>query len=95
MSNMPRKRLQVTMREDLVEWIDEKVEKLTFASRSHALEYAVAQLKDSEKQKRCKEPRVPSARGDDTVRDLYQDDMLGGEAWKETEKHENACMQKK
>lgn len=76
------------MREDLVEWIDEKVEKLTFASRSHALEYAVAQLKQGEKRKKPEEAQISSSRADDTVEDLYQDDMLGGKAWKETKKDE-------
>lgn len=51
LSDMPKKRLQVTMREDLVEWIDEKVEKLIYASRSHAIEYAVTQLRGKEKGK--------------------------------------------
>jgi Arc/MetJ-type ribon-helix-helix transcriptional regulator len=41
--------LQVTVREDLVKWTDEQVEKLRFASRSHAVEYALTQLKEKEK----------------------------------------------
>ena len=45
---MPKKRLQVTVREDLVAWMDSKVEKLKFASRSHAIEYALSKLKESE-----------------------------------------------
>jgi Arc/MetJ-type ribon-helix-helix transcriptional regulator len=39
-------RLQVTVREDLVKWIDSQVEKLKFANRSHAIEYALLQLKE-------------------------------------------------
>jgi Arc/MetJ-type ribon-helix-helix transcriptional regulator len=46
---MAKQRLQVTIRKDLVKWIDQQVEKLTFASRSHAIEYALTQLKESEK----------------------------------------------
>ena len=46
---MTKIRLQVTVREDLVKWIDEQVEKLRFASRSHAIEYALTQLKEKEK----------------------------------------------
>lgn len=82
MGDMPKKRLQVTMREDLVEWIDEKVEKLTFASRSHALEYAVAQLKKGEKRKKPKGAQIPSARADDTVEDLDQNGMLSSQGWR-------------
>jgi len=46
---MAKIRLQVTVREDLVKWTDEQVEKLRFASRSHAVEYALTQLKEKEK----------------------------------------------
>ena len=48
MIEMPKVRLQVTIREDLVKWIDEQVQKLRFASRSHAIEYAIAKLIESE-----------------------------------------------
>jgi len=43
-------RLQVTVREDLVKWIDQEIETLRFANRSHAIEYALTQLKESRKQ---------------------------------------------
>jgi Arc/MetJ-type ribon-helix-helix transcriptional regulator len=46
---MVKKRLQVTVREDIVNWIDRQVEKLRFASRSHAIEYALLQLMEQEK----------------------------------------------
>lgn len=46
---MVKKRLQVTVREDIVKWIDQQVEKLRFASRSHAIEYALLQLMEQEK----------------------------------------------
>jgi len=45
---MPKKRVYVTIREDLVKWMDQEVEKLRFASRSHAIEYALAKLKGEE-----------------------------------------------
>lgn len=45
---MPKIRLQVTVREDIVKWIDQKIQKLTFASRSHAIEYALLQLMEKE-----------------------------------------------
>ena len=51
MIEMPKVRLQITMREDLVKWIDEQVKKLRFASRSHAIEYAIAKLIESEEKK--------------------------------------------
>lgn len=44
---MPKKRVYATLREDLVKWMDQEIEKLRFASRSHAIEYALAELKDS------------------------------------------------
>lgn len=43
---MAKKRLQVTVREDIVDWVDAQVEKVRFASRSHAIEYALLQLKE-------------------------------------------------
>ena len=49
MSQMVKKRLQVTVREDIVDWIDQQIETLRFASRSHAIEYALVQLMKKEK----------------------------------------------
>lgn len=46
---MAKQRLQVTIREDLVKWIDQQVEKLKFANRSHAIEFALMKLKEGEK----------------------------------------------
>ena len=43
-SELPKIRLQITVREDFVKWIDVQVEKLRFASRSHAIEFALGQL---------------------------------------------------
>lgn len=48
MIEMVKKRLQVTVREDIVNWIDQQIEKLRFASRSHAIEYALLKLKEKE-----------------------------------------------
>jgi Arc/MetJ-type ribon-helix-helix transcriptional regulator len=50
--DLPKLRLQVTIREDLVKWIDEQVKKLRFANRSHAIEYALAELKENGQQKK-------------------------------------------
>ncbi len=49
MVEMVKKRLQVTVRKDIVNWIDQQVEKLRFASRSHSIEYALLQLMEQEK----------------------------------------------
>jgi len=46
---MVKKRLQVTVREDIVTWIDQQIKTLKFASRSHAIEYALLQLMEKEK----------------------------------------------
>jgi len=51
MVEMPKIRVYVTIREDLVKWIDEQVQKLRFANRSHAIEYAIAKLIETEKEK--------------------------------------------
>lgn len=48
MVEMPKKRVYATIREDLVKWVDQQVEKLKFANRSHAIEYALMKLKESE-----------------------------------------------
>lgn len=49
LTEMVKQRLQVTIREDLVKWVDQQVEKLKFANRSHAIEYALMKLKENEK----------------------------------------------
>ena len=48
MVEMPKVRVYATIREDFVKWIDEQVKKLRFANRSHAIEYALAKLIESE-----------------------------------------------
>jgi len=46
---MSKKRMQVTIRDDLVNWMADKIEKAEFASYSHAIEYALIQIKEKEK----------------------------------------------
>jgi hypothetical protein len=47
-TNMPKQRLQVTIRKDLIEWMDKKIEQGEFASYSHAIDRALIKLKDQE-----------------------------------------------
>jgi len=49
---MAKIRIYATVREDLVKWVDDQVEKLRFASRSHALEYALAKLIEEERKQK-------------------------------------------
>jgi len=44
---MAKQRLQVTVRDDLVKWMDQEIDKARFGSRSHAIEYALTKLKES------------------------------------------------
>lgn len=44
-----KQRLQVTVRDDIVKWMDQQIGKLRFANRSHAIEYALLQLMENEK----------------------------------------------
>ncbi|MCW4005459.1 MAG: ribbon-helix-helix domain-containing protein [Candidatus Bathyarchaeota archaeon] len=46
---MGKIRLQVTIRDDIVRWMDKNVESRKFASRSHAIEYSVMQMIKQEK----------------------------------------------
>ena len=39
--NMPRERVSITLPEECVKWIDEKVKSRTYANRSHAIEVLV------------------------------------------------------
>ena len=45
---MPKKRLQLTIRKDLVEWMDQKIEKGDYASRSHCVDKALIKLRETE-----------------------------------------------
>lgn len=61
--DLPKLRLQVTIREDLVKWIDEQVKRLRFANRSHGIEFALAELRENEQepkdQKKAQSSRNP------------------------------------
>ena len=46
---MPKARVSVTIDKKFLEWVDKKVEELTFANRSHAFEYAIKRLMDEDK----------------------------------------------
>jgi len=46
MEGMPKKRVCVTVREDLVKWIEDNVEKGIYGSKSHAVERALILLKE-------------------------------------------------
>jgi Arc/MetJ-type ribon-helix-helix transcriptional regulator len=54
-TGMPKQRLQVTLRKDLIEWMDIEVEKGIFASYSHAIERALIKLKEIDEKKEMKE----------------------------------------
>jgi len=47
---MPKKKVTITVEKTLMEWVDEQVEKYRFRNTSHAFEYAVAKLMESEKE---------------------------------------------
>ena len=47
--SMPRKKVCVTVEARFIEWLDNEVKKLRFRNRSHAVEYAIAKLIESEK----------------------------------------------
>ena len=48
MGGMVRMKVTATIDNDLVEWLDGEVEKRRFRNRSHAIEYAIAKLKENE-----------------------------------------------
>jgi metal-responsive CopG/Arc/MetJ family transcriptional regulator len=45
---MVKKRIAVTISDDLLKWVDHKVKDTTFANRSHAIEHALTKLKGIE-----------------------------------------------
>ena len=49
MESMVKKRIAITVSEDLLKWVDRKVKDTTFANRSHAIEHALTKLIDNEK----------------------------------------------
>jgi len=48
---MVKKRIAVTVSEDLLRWIDTKVKDTTFSNRSHAVEHALTTLRDKEERR--------------------------------------------
>jgi Arc/MetJ-type ribon-helix-helix transcriptional regulator len=46
---MSKIRIQVTIRDDIVKWMDKQIGTRKYASRSHAIEYAVLQLIQDDK----------------------------------------------
>ena len=48
MENMVKKRIAVTVSDELLRWVDSKVKDTTFANRSHAVERALTQLRENE-----------------------------------------------
>ena len=49
-NEMPKVRVYATIRQDLVEWLDEQVESLKFATRSHGIEVALQKLLQQQKE---------------------------------------------
>jgi Arc/MetJ-type ribon-helix-helix transcriptional regulator len=47
---LPKQKVTITVEKRLLEWIDKEVEKFRFRNRSHAFEYAIAKLIESEKE---------------------------------------------
>jgi Arc/MetJ-type ribon-helix-helix transcriptional regulator len=45
------KRMQITLDDELYKWVTKEIEKLRFGSYSHAINYALKQLKESESTK--------------------------------------------
>jgi len=48
---MVKKRIAVTISDDLLRWIDTKVKDTTFANRSHAVERALTTLREKEERR--------------------------------------------
>lgn len=42
------KRLQITLEDELYQWVTKEMEKLRFGSYSHAINFALKQLKEAE-----------------------------------------------
>ena len=50
---MVRRKIAVSIDQELVKWIDMQVESKRFRNRSHAVEWALAKLREEEKKKRA------------------------------------------
>ena len=53
MNVMVKKRVAVTIRDDLVDWLDKQVETMRFHNRSHGIEYALQKLKETNTNKKA------------------------------------------
>jgi Arc/MetJ-type ribon-helix-helix transcriptional regulator len=51
MESMPKQKVTITVEKTLLDWIDKQVQSYRFRNTSHAFEYAVARLIESEKEK--------------------------------------------
>lgn len=49
MSSMVKERVSLTIRKELLEWIDKKVDELVYASRSHAVESLILEAMKKER----------------------------------------------
>ena len=49
MGNMPKQKVTVTIEKRLLDWADQEVKSFRFRNRSHAFEYALAKLMETEK----------------------------------------------
>jgi Arc/MetJ-type ribon-helix-helix transcriptional regulator len=49
MVGMPKRQVTVTIEKRFLEWVDAEVKRIRFRNRSHAFEYALAQLIEQEK----------------------------------------------
>ena len=47
-----RIKTSITLERELLEWMDEKIGKGVYASRSHAIRFALMQLMEADKRKR-------------------------------------------
>ena len=43
---LTKKKISITIDDDLLKWLDSKIKTKKFANRSHGLEYALSQLKE-------------------------------------------------
>ena len=50
--SMTKKRIAISVSDDLLRWADLKVKDTTFASRSHAFEHALTKLKEADEKKK-------------------------------------------
>ena len=49
------KRLQITLDDELYRWLTEEIEKMRFGSYSHAINYALKQLREQTERKKAEE----------------------------------------